>query len=206
MRFRFAVLVVLAALPLTLAACGGGDDTTGSSASLSSADQDQITKAVQFAAVSGDPKACTEAQTQAFTEQTTGATGAAAVKQCEKDANDTPANSVDVTNIEGSGDSATADATFKGRVFDGQTIAVELVKDGNQWKLDKAVGFKNFDRGAFIAGFKQELANQSGVPAGAADCVATNLDKLSDQQIEDVFLNSNTQLQNQLFGSCFSNG
>lgn len=189
----------LAVSPLALAACGGGSD-------LSSDDQDQITKTVQFAAVSGDPKACTQAQTQAFTEQTTGGTGAAAVKQCEKDAADTPADSVDVTNIDGDSDSATADANFKGGVFDGQTIQVELVKDGDQWKLDKAVKFESFDRDAFVAGLKQELANQSGVPAGAITCVSKNLDGLSDQQIEDVFLNSDQKLENQIFGPCFQGG
>jgi hypothetical protein len=204
MRFRFAVLAAVAVLPLTLAACGGGDDTTGGGSGLSSDDQAQITKTIQFAAVSGDPKACTEAQTLKFTEQTTGETGQAAVKSCEKDAKDTPADSVEATNIDGDSGSATADAVFKGGFFDGQTIEVGLVKEGDKWKLDEAIGFKNFDRDAFLAGLKKEFASQGGASPAQVDCVSKNLDGLSDQQIEDLFLNSDKQLENQVFGSCFS--
>ena len=197
MRFRFAVLVAVAVLPLTLAACGGGND-------LSSDDQDQITKTIEFAAVSGDPKACTEAQTLKFTEQTSGGTGDAAVKSCEKNAKDTPADSVEVTNIDGDSDSATADASFTGKVFDGQTIEVGLVKEGDKWKLDDAIGFKNFDRDKFVAGLEKQFASEGGAPPGTVDCVSKNLDALSDQQIEDLFLHSNKQLENQVFGSCFN--
>jgi hypothetical protein len=203
-RFRFALLVVLVSLPLTLAACGGDDDTSSNDQTeLTKTDEDQITKTIEFAVVSGNPKACTEAQTQAFTEQTTGETGAAAVKQCEKDAQDTPADSVEVSNFDGDSDSATADIAFTGQFFDGQTIAVELVKDGGKWKLDKAVEFKDFDRDAFISALEKSLAGEPGAPPGAVDCVSKNLDKLSDQQIEDLFLNSNTQLENQVFNPCF---
>ena len=198
MRFRFALLAALAVLPLALAACGGGND-------LSSDDQDQITKTIQFAVLSGDPKVCTEAQTLKFTEQTTGKTGDAAVKQCKQDAKDTPADSVKVSNIDGDSDSATADIAFTGKFFNGQTIEVGLVKEGDKWKLDEAIGFKNFDREAFLAGLKQQFASQGGgVSSAQIACVSKNLDKLSDQQIEDLFLNSNQQLQNQVFNPCFS--
>lgn len=197
MRRRYGVLVALAALPLALAACGGGGGA-------SSEDQDQITKTIEFAAVSGDPKACTEAQTLKFTEQTTGANGQAAIAQCEQDAKDTPADSVETTDIEVDGDTATANAVFTGGFFGGQTIEVALTKDGDTWKLDEAKGFVDFDRDKFIAGFKTEIENSpGGVPPGTADCVATQLDKLSDDQIEDLFLNSNGALEDQVFNTCF---
>jgi hypothetical protein len=195
-RIRSAALAALVAAPFALAACGGGDD-------LSSDDQDQITEAIRFAAVSGDPKACTEAQTQDFTEQTSGGTGEAAVKTCEKDAGDTPADSVEVTNIDGDGDSATADATFSGKAFDGQTIEVALVKEDDSWKLDEALGFKDLDRDTLIAGLRSGIESEGGAPPAAVDCVVKNLKGLSDQQIEDLFLSSDTQLQNQVFSSCF---
>lgn len=194
MRSRFAMFAAVAALPLSLAACG--DD------GLSSDDQDQITQAIEFAATSGDPKACTEAQTQNFTEQTTGRTGEAAVKQCERDAKPPTADSVEVSNIDGDSDSATADAAFKGEFFDGQTVQVALVKEGDQWKLDKALGFQDFDRDAFITAFPQSLAT-TGAPPDAIDCVSKNLQDLSDQQFEDLFLNSDPQLQQQVFNPCF---
>ena len=207
MRFRFALLAVFAALPLALAACGGGDDTTGATQSqVSQTDQDQITKAINFAAISGDPKACTEAQTLKFTEQTSGASGQAAVKQCEQDAKDTAANSVKVTNIQGDSDSATADASFTGKFFNGQTIQVALVKEDGSWKLDEAIGFKSFDRDAFLTGLKQQFASQGGASSQQIACISKNLDALSDQQIEDLFLNSNKQLENQVFNPCFQGG
>jgi hypothetical protein len=188
------MFAAMAALPLSLAACG--DD------GLSSDDQDQITHTIEFAATSGDPKACTEAQTQNFTEQTTGQTGEAAVKQCEEDAQPPTADSVEVSNFDGDNDSATADAAFKGEFFDGQTVQVALVKEGDQWKLDKAVGFKDFDRDAFLTTFPQSLAS-TGAPAAAIDCVSKNLQDLSDQEIEDLFLYSDPQLQHQVFDPCF---
>jgi hypothetical protein len=198
-RSRIAVFAAVAVLPLTFAACGGDDD-------LSSDDQDQITEAIELAAVSGDPKACTEAQTQKFTEQTSGATGEEAVRRCQDNAEDTPADSVEVSNIDGDGDSATADAAFAGSFFDGQTIEVALVKEGDQWKLDEAVGFKDFDSDAFIASFRQAISGEGGAPAGAVDCVAKNLEALSDEEIEDLFLNSDRELENQVFNPCFEGG
>jgi len=109
-----------------------------------------------------------------------------------------------VTDIEVDGDTATANAVFTGGFFGGQTIAVALTKDGDTWKLDEAKNFVNFDRAKFIAGFKTEIENSpGGVPPGTADCVATQLDNLSDSQIEDLFLNSNGALENQVFNTCF---
>src|SRR5262245_53805225 len=123
-----AVVAVFAAF--ALAACGGGDDA-------SSEDQDQITQAINAAAASGDPSACTQYQTQRFLEQTNDGTGEAAVKSCEQDAADSVADSVDVTDIEVDGDSATAKAAVTGSVFDGQTLDIALVKEGDVWKLDQ---------------------------------------------------------------------
>lgn len=195
-RSRFAAFAAVAVLPLALAACGDNG--------LSSDDQDQITQAIESAAISGDPKACIEAQTQQFTEQVTGKTGEAAVKQCERDAKETAADSVEVSNFDGDSDSATADAAFTGRFFDGQTLEVALVNEGDQWKLDEAVGFKDFDRDAFLTAFRQSLASEGGgAPSGAIDCVTKNLQALSDQEIEDLFLNSNSQLEQQVFNPCF---
>jgi hypothetical protein len=194
MIVRLAILAAVAALPLSLAACGDNG--------LSSDDQDQITKAIEFATTSGDPKACTEAQTQSFTEQTSGGTGEAAVKECEQNAEPPTADSVEVSNFDGDSDSATADVAFKGEFFDGQTVQVDLVKEGDQWKLDKAVGFKDFDRDAFITAFPKSLAT-TGAPPAAIDCVGKNLQDLSDQQIEDLFLDSDPKLQQQVFNPCF---
>ena len=183
--------------PLALAACGGDDDNGGGSA-----DEDQITKAIDAAATSGDPSACTQYETQNFLEQTNGGTGQAAVRSCERDASESVADSVDVSDVEVDGNNATAKAAVTGSIFDGQTLDIALVKEGNVWKLDKFNGFEDFDKEKIIAGFKEQFAKDPSVPAGAADCVAQQMEKASDEDIEGFFTEENAQAENQLFKPC----
>jgi hypothetical protein len=183
--------MVLAAAALS--ACGSSDDN--------SADEDSITAAIDRAATSGDPAACTDAQTQKFNEQTSG--GGDATKQCEKDAADAPADKVDVTNIEVNGDTATADAAVTGSVFDSQTLQLALVKEGDQWKLDQFTGFANFDRAALGESLSAEIGKDPHSPPKAADCVKARVETLSDQEAQDVFLSSDNSAGDKLFGPCF---
>jgi hypothetical protein len=191
-RSRFALFVLaLAAVPVMLGACGDGSD-----------DEDQISEAIEFAATSGDPAACTTVQTQRFNEQITGQQGAAALKQCRQDAKDEPADSIDVSNIEVDGDSATADGAITGSFFDGQTLSIALVKQADEWKLNGVPGFADFDRGAFLAAFEKGFRSDPEARPAAA-CVLQNLQGLSDQQLEDLFLQSNSKLEDQVFTPCF---
>ncbi len=195
MRAPKLLLVALLALPFALGACGGG--------SSNSADEDQITSAITAAATSGDPSACTKYQTLRFTEQTNGGEkGQAAVKACEQDAQSSVADKVEVTDVSVNGDSATAKAAVTGSVFDGQTLNVTLVKDGGQWKLDQFKGFENFNRDAFIAAFPAELAKQPGTTPQAVNCLKSQFQAASDQQLESVFVGNDPQAEQQLFGPC----
>jgi hypothetical protein len=195
------VIAMLAAALLAtfaLAACGGDDDNGDSS----SADEDGITKAIEAAAASGDPSACTQYQTQNFLEQTNGETGQAAVKSCEEDADEGVADTVDVSDIEVDGSSATAKAAVTGSTFDGQTLDIALVKEGDVWKLDKFNGFEDFDKDAMVASFKEELSSDPSLPAGAADCVAQQFEKASSEDIEAFFTESNQESEDQFFKPC----
>lgn len=192
---------LLAACAMALAAFGlaaCGDDNG------SSADEAQITKAIEAAATSGDPGACTQYETQRFVEQTSGgATGQAAVKGCERDAADSAADKVEVSDIQVDGDKATATAAATGSIFDGQTLDLALVKEGNQWKLDEFKGFADFNRDSFLPAFRHEIAtSEGGTPAAAVDCVMKQADGLSDEQLERVFTGSDHQVEEQLFGPC----
>lgn len=195
-------LMALAALVLavTLAACGSSSDD-------SSADDDQITDAITLAATSGDPAACTKVQTAKFTQQTSGEPGISAedaVKACEKGAADTPADTIDVSDIEVDGDTATAKGAVTGSFFDGQTLNFNLVKDGDQWKLDEIPGFDDFDRDAFTTAFDEELNSGDGATPEQISCIDTNLAKLSDEQVEAFFLGQpGAPSDQELFGSCF---
>src|SRR5688500_8759981 len=148
---KLALLMAALTSVLVLAACGSDDSSDDSSE-----DEDQITEAIEFSATSGDPAACTEAQTANFTQQTSGGPGQSAeeaVASCKKQAADTPADEVEVSNIEIDGDSATADAAVTGNLFDGQTLDLALVKEGDAWKLDRFAGFAEFDREALERSF-----------------------------------------------------
>jgi hypothetical protein len=195
MRRRYGALVALAVLPIALAACGGGGGA-------SNEDQTQITKSIELAATSGDPQACTGAQTLKFTEQTSGGTGQEAIANCQRDAADSVADSVDVTDIETDGNSATAEIAFHGSVFDGQKLDVDLVKEGDTWKLDHANEFVDLDKAKLGASLKAELDQQQGIPPGAGDCVAKQIQGLSDDQVKALFIDSDEQVQNQVFGAC----
>jgi hypothetical protein len=188
------VLVIAAAL----VACG--DDGN-------SQDEDDITAAIEFATASGDPAACTKAQTQRFTEQVADeTTGEAAVKECERNAADPVADSIEVSNIEVDGDSATAEGAITGTLFDGQTIAIVLVNEDGQWKLDEATGFVGFDRDTMLTSIEQEFGSDPETPPKAADCVVENFGQLSDQEIQDFFLGTaSPQAEDQIFGPCFGN-
>ncbi|MFL5908498.1 MAG: hypothetical protein ACJ75Z_12985 [Solirubrobacterales bacterium] len=182
------------AMTLLLAACGDNGN---------SADEDQITAVLTRAATSGDPAVCTQDQTLKFTEQTTGGSkGQAAVKSCEKDAKDSAADKVDVTDVNVDGNTATATAKATGSIFNGQTIEVALVKEGDQWKLDEFKGFQDFNKDAMIAAFKQQLSAEPGSTPQAVDCVVKQFQAASDEDIEATFTGSDPHAEDRLFGPC----
>lgn len=197
---RLAVVVALMALaPVALAACGSSDSST------SSADESEISNAITQAATSGEASACTEFQTQKFTEQTSGGTGAAAVKSCEKDAANSASDSVEVTNTKVDGDTATVEAAFTGGFIDGQTLEISMVKDGDQWKVDQLTGFAEFNRDQFITSalgvITEQTSTDPSAPAGLTDCLQKQFDNATDQQLEDVVLSATGG--ETLFTPCF---
>jgi len=194
MRNRTFALVVGVLAASTLVACGSSGN---------SGDEDQISAAIDRAATSGDPAACTEVQTEKFVQQTSGGgTGAEAIKQCQQDASQGVADKVDVSDIEVNGDSATANAAVTGSVFDGQTLQVALVKEGDQWKLDEFTGFKDFDRGAVNAALPKEISSDPQASPQAVACITQQVQAVSDQQVQALFLGTDPQAENAVFGPC----
>src|SRR5262249_56213209 len=112
------------------------------------------------------------------------------------------AEKIDVTDVKVDGETATATAKATGSIFDGQTIEVALVKEGDQWKLDEFKGFENFNKEALINAFKQQLASEPGTTPQAVNCVVTQFQKASDQDIEANFTGSDPQAEHTLFGHC----
>ncbi|HZO06145.1 MAG TPA: hypothetical protein VFB52_07135 [Solirubrobacterales bacterium] len=170
--------VALAAL--SLAACGGSD---------SDSDEDQITTAIETSVTTTDPADCTVYSTQAFLEQSEGEKGEAAVTSCEEDVEDTSddPDSVEVSAVEVDGDAATAEVAFSGGGFDGQAVAVSLVKEDGDWKLDSIDGFAEFDRDAFVGSLEEGFATTE-LTDEQTSCVNEAFDAATDEELEAVIL------------------
>jgi ABC-type glycerol-3-phosphate transport system substrate-binding protein len=194
-RRLLTLLLVVPALALGLAACGGDD---------SSQDEDDITAAIEQAATTDDEANCTEVQTAAFNAQTEFTTEEEGVAACEEAAGDgdVAADSVEVSGVEVDGDSATAEVAFEGGSLGGQTIAVSLVNEDDQWKLDSLDEFVEFDKQAFADGLLEGAA-QDDTPQPVLDCVEEAVVSTPDEELQSVYLSGDEQQLVGLFGECF---
>lgn len=190
-------LTLLVAAPLLLAACGSDDG--------GSEDEDQITAAIEQAATTDEAANCTEVQTQAFSEQTEFTQGAEAVTTCEENAGDgdIAGDSVEVENIEVDGETATADVTFTGGGLNGQALAVSLVKEGGQWKLDSLDEFITFDKASFAQGLVEGASSDGETSQQAIDCIEQAIIATPDEELQTIYLSGDERQLVGLFGQCF---
>src|SRR4051794_31169161 len=187
------VPIVLVAAAFPLAGCGGGNS-----------DEDQITDAITTSATTNDDSNCTDLETQRFLEQIEFTTGPDALKQCKQSGPESNADSVDVSNVAVNGDTATAEAAITGAAFDGQTLEISLVKEGDQWKLDNIDSFKNFDQQTFADAFAK-AATEGDDPASQdqANCIAGKVAAAPANTLQQAILSGNEQAFAALFGTCF---
>jgi hypothetical protein len=166
---RLPLITALAfLLALAVGACGGGGGGGN--------EEDQIAAAIQTAATTTSASNCTELETQRFLEQTEFRTGQAAIAECKRSDPANDADSVAVSNVSIDGETATADAAVKGSVFDGQTLVIALVKDGDQWKLDHVDDIKGFDGAQFARAFAAAVeAGNSTLTAEQTRCLTQKL-------------------------------
>ena len=151
-----------------------------------------------------DPADCTELQTQAFVEQSNYATGEDAVAQCEEDVKDTTndPDSVEVSEITVDGENATANVTFEGAAFDGSTVTVALVKDGDQWKLDEITDIPELNAESFKTTLAEQISADQTIPPQIGDCIANSVNQASDEQIKQAIIGGTEQDLIALFGDC----
>jgi hypothetical protein len=192
--------LVLIASALGLAACGGG----GSSSSGGGDDEAAIENTIEEAATSTDPSKCTEFQTEAFNQQDHGVPAKEATKACEEAAEgtETPAESVNVSDIKVNGETATADAEIQGSPLNSQTVEVELAKEGGDWKLDKFTGFAKYDAKGLAAAFEEEVGKQEGITPGLAKCLAEGIAKMPQAEAEELAFEGSTDGIEALVESC----
>jgi hypothetical protein len=182
----------LVSAALFLAACGGGES-----------EEDKVVGAIETSATSNDPSACTEFATESFNEQITGQEGEAAVKECEKDAaEEAGAESADVSNVEVDGSAATADVALSGGSFNGQTLAVSLVKEGDQWKMNEVTGFAELDLPKLVEALKENLSETNEIPRGVLTCIVEGVEESSQAEVEELFFSGSFEGFAELVESC----
>lgn len=202
---KHRVLVLLAAVlatTLVLAACGGDDDDGGGE------DEDAITEVIETSVTGDDPADCTRLETPEFLEQSQFSVGEEAVQDCEEDKADTTndPDSVAVDNVEVDGTNATAEATFSGSAFDGATATVDLVKEGEQWKLSAITAIEGIDVETFREDFTSQLEESDEIPAPIADCISEAIGSATQDDISQVIVGGTEDDLLSLFGNCIPTG
>jgi hypothetical protein len=189
---RFTALLLLLVPAFMLTACGGSSEET------------KVEEAIETSATTTDPADCKKLETQNFIEQTSQESGQAALEECEKEAEkEEGAESVDVANVEVNGSSATAEAALTGGTLDGQTVEVELVKEGDQWKLNEVIKFTAFDKDKLIETFKQELSKTSNeVAPKFAKCFVGELEERDQGEMEELMFGGDSATFQELAEAC----
>jgi hypothetical protein len=164
---------------LALAACGGG-----------ASEEAQVEAAIRAAVLDPDPADCTEFRTLRYLEQGEQKPGKAALKECEEEAAD-PTNinttdSVEISELEIDGETATALLASDGGALDGQVVAIAAVKEG-QWKLDQVTRFVEFDATAFARATEKTLEKRDALPEQIT-CIGKLLEEKSRQEVEALAL------------------
>jgi ABC-type glycerol-3-phosphate transport system substrate-binding protein len=193
-RLRLLLPAVLLIFVFGLTACGGGGES----------DEDKIAGTIETAATSADPAVCSETQTLKFMEQTASGAGKEAEKNCEKEAEEetNQPDSVSVSQVKVSGESATANAEFKGGTFNDQTLELSLVEEGGEWKLDEFTGFAKFDPAPFVKALTEQIENEPELEPETAACVVEGIEELSNSELESAIVENNTEVFTEIGESC----
>lgn len=197
MRKRLLLLpCILIISALAFAACGS-----------SSGDDGEIEEVIETSATSTDPADCKKLNTQKFLEQTSGESGAAAVQECEEDAKkEEGAKSVDTSEVEVDGSSATADVALTGGTLNGQSVEVGLTKDGDQWKMNEVVKFTHFDQAKLAEYLEGQFKEHSGeIPAQLAACFIGAVKNGSQEEVEELVFGGPSEEPGKIVESCESN-
>lgn len=186
-------LLLLSAL--ALAACGSSNDEEG-----------EVEAAIETSATTTDPADCKKVNTQRFMEQVTRESGEAAVEECEQEAkNDEGSDSAGVSSVEIDGSSATAEAALSGGNLDGQTLEVELIKDGDGWKMDEVVEFTDFDQDKLVAALEEQFEeNSDEIDAELAACFIEAFKQGSQEEVEELLFKGPLDALEELFETCSS--
>jgi hypothetical protein len=199
------LLILLSALSLALVACGGGESDEDRAVKAIEA-EDRIIEAIDYALVSTDPDACTEARTQAFSEQMFRQEGAGAVESCEQNARaeESPNDPVEVGNVEIDGSKAIAIVTPEDGGASGQSFTVALVEEDGSWKLDEFVRFADFDRKMWLKEQREglESGGEYALEPQVVDCIVGAYREMSRAEIGKMMFGGSAQPENEIWEGC----
>ncbi len=197
MKKRLLILpCLLVVAALALSACGGGG----------SSDESQIEEVIETSATSTSPSDCTKYQTLKFDEQGADVEGKAAIKACEEEAEEPEgqAKSVEVSNVEVNGSKASAEAAVSGGSLDGQTVEIDLAKQGDQWKLDELAGFAKLDQPKLVEALTKEFEKGGEVEESIATCIEEGFEEASKPEVEELLLGGSSKPIEELAEGCAS--
>jgi hypothetical protein len=108
--------------------------------------------------------------------------------------------------VEVDGDNATATVAIQGGPLSGATIAVALVKDGDQWKLDRITDVPELDVDAFKSAFAEEIAKSADLAGPVATCMANAFNRVTEEQVKQLLVSGDQQQLLAIFQECIPTG
>jgi hypothetical protein len=165
----------------------------------------KIERVIGVVATSTNPAYCVELTTERYLEQTTGVEMPFADDACESDASQGAAESVEVREIAIDGGRASAIVANTGGSFDGSQLEVRLVEQGGDWRLDRLVGFADFDREKFRLAYARKL-QALDFPDEAVECVLGQEEKFSGAQVERAVLSPADNFFASIAVDCYREG
>lgn len=193
------LLALVVVCGFAVAGCGGAERK----------EEAAIEELIAAATKSRNPANCTEYLTQHYLEQVAKVRGAAAVSACEEEAVDPQSElprEVTVSRVDVDGRSAIATVSFKGSVYDGQTVRLALVRRDDGWKFYELLGFVELDAEKLVTGMGRELMLEMESPqeVEAGACIVGLLEEMSPRALEELVLESTLEEILSLADQCTS--
>ena len=176
---------ILAACDAPIIGDDGDDDSSADEtmAEETASDEDAVTEVATDLFVSTDPEVCTEKVTPELVDHLTVGEGEEAIERCEENQANSPAESVEVTDITVDGDTAEAAVTPTGGSIGGIELRLGFVNDGG-WKADEVISAEILDIDEFLAGQEADLADSETVPPSVERCILQSIGELDESVIE----------------------
>jgi len=96
----------------------------------------------------------------------------------------------------------TANVAFHGGSFDGSTLSVSLIKDGDQWKLDKITDIPSFNFPGLVRALTAKFSSEGTIPPQVASCIVQAFNNAGADQVKSIILSGNGDQLTALFSTC----